>query len=301
MPVPGLWTVVMLAVVFVEPQTRSELRFGVIEEEGRTSQARFEVMLQEDRFVQIVLAPYGIRPSRFERLIHDDNGVAFVWRRSALEYHCRLKAGHPAGFRGECLGVGSKPVSIVMREFGPEDAALQGNQLAPSATDVAIVNRARALLMDGRGWNRADDRVCTDSAYPYRWSLFCALHQASIDVEGEYRHLRPAIRAVRDAIERHAPGRMFAHLLQDYNNQAETFDQVRVVLEQAEAALRALLDTANQVGRLDIRPEQPRIGSPAGPPAVTRSRHVGANGNRRRDTDFDLGIDPIGWREPPAR
>jgi hypothetical protein len=71
------------------------------------------------------------------------------------------------------------------------------------------------LLNQGSNWNPVDNRICDVSDYPYRWSLFCALHQASIDVDGEYRHLRPALEAVREAIKEASKGKNYAHDLRD--------------------------------------------------------------------------------------
>jgi hypothetical protein len=70
------------------------------------------------------------------------------------------------------------------------------------------------------------------------------LHQASIETAREYRHLGPAVKAVRAAIERTAPGRQFAHLLQDFNNEAPNFDVIRGVLADAESALSSELRAA---------------------------------------------------------
>lgn len=44
-----------------------------------------------------------------------------------------------------------------------------------------------------------------------RRSLFCALHQASVDVTGEYDHRRPAMQEVRFALEDATGGRAFEH------------------------------------------------------------------------------------------
>ena len=64
--------------------------------------------------------------------------------------------------------------------------------------------------------------------------MFCALHQASIDVDSEYRHLRPANQAVRQAIDEITSGKKYAHLLQDYNNEAQSFDSIAMVLNHAK-------------------------------------------------------------------
>ena len=53
-------------------------------------------------------------------------------------------------------------------------------QLRPTEDDIKILERARALLSDERYWNKQDDRTCRPN--PDRWSLFCALTQATEEV-----------------------------------------------------------------------------------------------------------------------
>jgi hypothetical protein len=222
-------------------QVEGGLWFGVVVEGGRTTQARFETTVEDGRFSTIVHAPYGFTPNRFAAISQDGDVLSFTWLRQSGEYVCSLRRDGPSLFHGSCLRAGSEALSLVLRQFGPEDAKLQGNDLGVTVQDLAIVRRARVLLVDGRSWNRKDDRICDAVGYPYRWSLFCALHQASIEVDSDYRHLRPAIRAVREAIQRQAPGRRFAHMLQDFNNEATNFQSILAVLAEAESALDSQL------------------------------------------------------------
>jgi hypothetical protein len=60
------------------------------------------------------------------------------------------------------------------------------------------------------------------------------LHQASIDVDTEYRHLRPAIQATRQAINESTSGKQYAHLLQDFNKEALSFAAIAGVLNRAK-------------------------------------------------------------------
>ncbi len=67
-----------------------------------------------------------------------------------------------------------------------------------------------------------------------RWSLFCALEQACIDVLGQYDHRRVALQEVRFAVEDATRGRQFEHRLMDFNNLPETqFGDVKRVLQVA--------------------------------------------------------------------
>ena len=227
----------MGAATKVAAQPVAELRFGVVVEAGRATQARFETTVEQGRFVTIVYAPYGVTPMPFTGIEHTGDRLGFTWLRQVLHYRCNLRQEMPAVFQGDCVSARREPVSMTIRQFTPEDAALQGNSLMVTTQELAILARARALMMDGRSWNRRDNRVCDGSGYPYRWSLFCALHQASFEVDSDYRHLRPAVQAVRQAIERRSPERKYAHTLQDFNNEAQEFAAIVDVLAAAEADL----------------------------------------------------------------
>ena len=109
--------------------------------------------------------------------------------------------------------------------------------------DIRILLRAEALLDSAAAWNREDDRVCVDDERQGRRSLFCALHQASLDVAGEYRHRRPALQEVRFAIEDATGGRAFEHRLRDFNNLPSTnFDTVTRILQTARRRVAERLE-----------------------------------------------------------
>jgi hypothetical protein len=109
-------------------------------------------------------------------------------------------------------------------------------------TDAEIIRRARAYLGDPSHWNRADT---TDmEAAPVRGfscapatkqSMFCALYLASIAVAGDYAHFRPAMNAVRQAVDAASPS-PYRHPLVDFNNDPRrTLDQIQAVLDAALA------------------------------------------------------------------
>jgi hypothetical protein len=210
--------------------------FGTLSENGTARQARFEIVIEGNVIRHAVLAPYGLTPTVFRDLMHDEKGLRFSLNRNATRFACVLRIESKSSFRGSC-DAEKGTFSIVMREFSPEDAVLQGNARTADEVDMAIIARARTLLHNGASWNRRDDRVCDNSSYPYRWSLFCALHQASIEIGSEYQHLRPAMKAVRQAITNRYPDRKFAHTLRDFNNDARQFEAVSDVLDEAQALL----------------------------------------------------------------
>jgi hypothetical protein len=210
---------------------QQRLLFGTVKSDGLISQARFET---DTLLESIVYAPYGITPVAFTTIVKSEKQLSFTWRYNGLTYHCSLMKGKDISYEGRCTNDSGRSIQLLMRDFNEEDARLQGNWLPASKSDLDILDRALSLLNQGSNWSRSDNRVCDNSTYPYRWSLFCALHQASIDVDGEYRHLRPAIQAVRQAIEQATAGRKFSHMLQDFNKEAQTFSEIAGVLNRAK-------------------------------------------------------------------
>jgi hypothetical protein len=109
-----------------------------------------------------------------------------------------------------------------------------------TGVDIAILRRARSLLADESGWNRADT---TDmDAAPIRGfscapaskqSLFCAVYLASIDVAGDYAHFRPAIAAIREALAV-VTAKAYRHPLIDFNNDPVTrLEQIHATFDLA--------------------------------------------------------------------
>ena len=67
--------------------------------------------------------------------------------------------------------------------------------------------------------------------------------QAAIEIAGVYRHKRPAMRVVREDLQRRYPGQ-YAHRLRDINNDSAIPDKLFIeVLDSARASLISKLDT----------------------------------------------------------
>lgn len=214
------------------------LYFGTFESNGNVQQARF-VWRTTGTDSSLFYAPYGRTPITLKSVQWKQQAITMTWPSLEGDYSCALeKSRDTFQYTGVCANARGGRIKIVLREFNVMDAALQGNMLKAGQADIAIIDRAMQLLNDGRNWDSTDNRVCDQSEYPYKWSLFCALHQASIDVDGEYRHLRPAVRAVRKAIEQLKPGVQYAHMLQDYNNESRYFIDIHTLLEHAKIILR---------------------------------------------------------------
>lgn len=74
-----------------------------------------------------------------------------------------------------------------------------------TAEDLRILEKADALLKDESAWNRDDDKLCDDDKASGKWSLYCAVATASIEVLGTYDHTRVALQEVRFAVEEASP------------------------------------------------------------------------------------------------
>jgi hypothetical protein len=133
-----------------------------------------------------------------------------------------------------------------------EFAFNRGKPLPPSHLDAEILRLTRAYLSDPSHWNPADS---TDmDAAPKRGefacrptvarSMFCALYLSSVAVAGDYAHFRPAMNAVRQAINA-ASTRRLRHPLVDFNNEpTTTLNDVQGVLDAALKRIQSQLRSA---------------------------------------------------------
>jgi hypothetical protein len=135
--------------------------------------------------------------------------------------------------------------SAVTQALAEDKPAYEQRDRPVTADDLKILKRADEILSEESMWNRKDDRTCKPNATT--WSLFCALHQASIEVLGEYDHRRVALQEVRFAIEDVTKGKEFEHRLMDYNNLSTTqFKDIKLVLKMATDKVAARLKETKQ-------------------------------------------------------
>jgi len=114
----------------------------------------------------------------------------------------------------------------------PEAQEIESHDLPVTEQDVRILDRANAILSSEAVWNRADTRECP--AGETSFSLFCALHDACIEVLGQYEHRRAALQEVRFVIEERVH-KDYEHRLMGFNNDpATTFADVKDVLRSAK-------------------------------------------------------------------
>jgi len=111
---------------------------------------------------------------------------------------------------------------------------------APNWSDIAILKRTGELLQDEESWNKNDDRECDDDKENKKWSLYCALYQASVDVMGDFNHRNAAMEMVRATIEEITPNKQYRHRLMDFNNQ-NSFNEIKELLSKSIEKLEAIL------------------------------------------------------------
>ena len=173
-------------------------------------------------------------------------------RRRAARYNCRFAPMRVSMFTVLLVlaaGACSTPSESALQpgdagyiRFTATSDELERRDRPAQPADLDILRRAATLLATAADWNDDDDRVCVDDERAARRSLFCALHQASLDVAGEYDHRRPALQEVRFAVEDATGGRDFEHRLRDFNNLPGTdFDAVTEVLRTARERVAARL------------------------------------------------------------
>jgi hypothetical protein len=102
----------------------------------------------------------------------------------------------------------------------PTLTILSHRQLPPTTDDIRIIQRALALVSNATVWNREDNRVCPAS--PQKWSVFCALTQATVEIAGGVHYRQPALQMVREDLNEVGGNRLNKHRLMDYNNHPDT-------------------------------------------------------------------------------
>ncbi|WP_298755021.1 hypothetical protein [uncultured Psychroserpens sp.] len=211
------------------------LWFGTYtDDNGKVHQGRYNIIKNGRALTKITLAPYGKSAMEF-KIIQNDTIQRFVeisWpdKPNRIATLIQYTDGYYAGNFED----GTKILPIVIKAFNFQDAQLQGNWFKPSKIEVKIIENTIKLLDSKNNWNKNDNRVCESSS---SYSLFCALYESSITIDGEYRHLRPAVKFVRDAIQEKYP-KKYDHVLVDFNNAKEiTLKDLHDILKLAKANL----------------------------------------------------------------
>jgi hypothetical protein len=118
------------------------------------------------------------------------------------------------------------PQQLVIRIDG-------SRQVRPNTDDLAIIDRAVALMPNAAVWNKQDNRQCP--AGQSKISLFCALMQATTEISGGVHYRQPAMQAVREELNLVDASRIKTHRIMDYNNHPDTsLAEIHALLERAK-------------------------------------------------------------------
>lgn len=118
-------------------------------------------------------------------------------------------------------------------------SAVSDPDVEPPVTpaDFTIIARAREILNSEDAWNRADNRICPTDAK--KFSLYCALQRATLDVNGSFSHRGSAMQQARFVVDDLTSDRDYKHRLMDYNNDpTTTLADIRHVLDLTEARIK---------------------------------------------------------------
>jgi hypothetical protein len=219
--------------------TNPTLRYGFYTEpSGQVAMGRY-YFIDDDEGLRVSLVPFGktaveLPVNQYDR----ENGVLELGWQGKPNRRCRLDRQNDAVFLGNCIE-GTMVMPIAIRVVNQYDEEWLGLYFPVSDVDLAIIDRAKQILESQEQRNLSGDRNCDDDLAANRLSVFCALYVASIEIDGVYRHRRPAIQAARDTLWDRFPGD-YAHMLRDINNNESIPDEELIAsLDAARAALQA--------------------------------------------------------------
>ena len=130
---------------------------------------------------------------------------------------------------------------MAIRVANRSDYAMMGLYLEPSAVDVAILQRAKAILTEQGKRNPNGDRDCSDDRAKSQYSIYCAMYEAALEVAGSYRHRCPAMQELRRTLTDMFHGE-YVHRLRDINNDPEVtneriFEAIDVTIDRLRSKI----------------------------------------------------------------
>lgn len=100
-----------------------------------------------------------------------------------------------------------------------------------SAVDLAILERAKALISQPQMWSKSHSVECSRVE---QYTLYCALEKSTTELKGQYIHRQAALQEVRFVIDDQYKSRWKKHRLMDFNSHPETqLEDVLWVIDQA--------------------------------------------------------------------
>jgi len=120
-----------------------------------------------------------------------------------------------------------------------------GFQAPNRKIDLEVLQRAKQLLGERTSWNHEDDRKCEDDIRGKKWSLYCCLKQAYLDLTGDFNHRAAGLNVVRKSISELNPEWNYKHQLLEFNND-ETYEEVIQILELSIEKMSTLVNVSSE-------------------------------------------------------
>ena len=212
------------------------LRYGYYTQADGTLEMGRYYFIDSGSELTVRLAPYGKTPTELPVLAFDRNkGILKLGWEGKPDRECQLIKQGQSLFLGNCIE-NNAVMPMVIRIANENDKQWMGVYFSVSDTDIAILNKAKEIMLAKDSRNLKADRICDDDIETGNFSFYCALYYAAIDVDGVYRHRRPAMQAVRKELVKRYPGN-YVHRIRDLNNNPEITNQellevIDVVIDQ---------------------------------------------------------------------
>lgn len=204
--------------------TNPTLRYGFYtESNGEIQMGRF-YFIDDGVNLIVRLAPFGKTATDLPiREFNRTEGILELGWEGKPNCICRLVKQNESLFLGNCIE-DNKVMPMAIRVANENDNEWMGSYFPVSETDIQILNKAKEILISKDSRNLNGERNCDDDIETGNFSLFCSLYYASIEVDGVYRHRRPAMRVAREEAVKRYPGE-YLHELRDINNNPDITNQ----------------------------------------------------------------------------
>ena len=201
------------------------LRYGYYtESDGIIKMGRY-FFIDDDSELKVRLAPYGKTAINLPVLeFNRDKGIIKLGWEGKPNRKCKLIKQNGSLFLGNCIEKNAV-MPMVIRTANENDKEWMGIYFSVSDIDIKILKKAKEIISTKDSRNLECDRNCDDDIKGENFSLYCSIYYASIEVDGVYRHRRPAMQALRKELVKRYPGD-YPHRMRDINNNPKITNQV---------------------------------------------------------------------------
>ncbi|MDT0594794.1 hypothetical protein [Glaciecola petra] len=200
------------------------LRYGYYTQAGGKLKMGRYYFIDNGSDLKVRLAPFGRKATDLPVHNYDRNkGIIKLGWDGHPDRECTLSKQGETHFIGNCLEK-NLVMPIVIRVANENDNEWMGVYFSVSETDISIVKKAKVIMSSQDTRNLAGDRICDDDIQTGKFSFYCSLYYAAIEVDGVYRHRRPAMQAIRNELVKRYPGN-YIHRIRDINNNPQVTNE----------------------------------------------------------------------------